>query len=194
MKRIFIPIISLAMLSMTFSGCKEKSKPDQNVAEQEQSSEHVMDAQDSLEMLRLMRTGGMEFFGERLSGKNINDIIKKMEKTGMVSLHNKNVLSEDSSYYKVDFCNVPCGMNFIADRMPDGKLYMLKLNFMTSRQDIPTYRTFVKGISQKYGKPEESEDEYEADDIWRTYTWGLSEIKVRHVRSEKGGIVVFWNK
>ena len=59
----------------------------------------------------------------------------------------------------------------------------------------PLFETMSKkGISEYYGKPEEDEIPYDPSDTYRTYIWGLSEIKVRNVRSDVGGITVIWNK
>lgn len=138
----------------------------------------------------------IDFFGQELVGDDYESIIKKMEATGKVTdveLKENNRNGETYSYYVMNFCGVPCALN-MGTVTYKGKEYAGKLNFMTSRQTVPTYMAFVKGISEYYGKPEEDEIPYDPNDTYRTYIWGLSEIKVRNVRSDDGGITVIWNK
>ena len=138
----------------------------------------------------------IDFFGQELVADDYESIIKKMEATGKVTdveLKENNRNGETYSYYVMKFCGVPCALN-MGTVTYKGKEYAGMLNFMTSRQTVPTYMAFVKGISEYYGKPEEDEIPYDPNDTYRTYIWGLSEIKVRNVRSDDGGITVIWNK
>jgi len=138
----------------------------------------------------------IDFFGQELVADDYESIIKKMEATGKVTdveLKENNRNGETYSYYVMKFCGVPCALN-MGTVTYKGKEYAGMLNFMTSRQTVPTYMAFVKVISEYYGKPEEDEIPYDPNDTYRTYIWGLSEIKVRNVRSDDGGITVIWNK
>lgn len=160
--------------------------------------------------------GGAEFFGVPLSGRSIGEILQGMESTGALQVTGpvetrdnsrrsfkgnmrlyyvipKHDITESRMFCVVNFCGVPCGMNMKTKKALNGKVYLTSLLFMTSQQDVPTYQAFVKGISKNYGAPNEKEEEFEADDIYRTYSWGESSyIKIRHVHSEEGGIFVFW--
>ena len=138
----------------------------------------------------------IEFFGQELVADDYESIIKKMEATGKVTnveLKERNNNGERYSYYVMKFCGVPCALN-MGTVTYKGKEYAERFIFMTSRQTVSTYMAFVKGISEYYGKPDEDEMPYDPNDTYRTYIWGLSEIKVRNVRSDDGGVTVIWNK
>ena len=128
-----------------------------------------------------------EFFGVPLKGKSVSSILKEMnDKVDVLSFNGE--INDTAEYYVVDFCGVPCGMNYNWKKHGD-MYYIVSLYFLTSQQTEESVRAFVKGISTYYGEAE-CEDEGE-DILYAYYFW--NGVRLRPVHSEEGGLVLLFD-
>lgn len=173
MKVFPIFYICTILLSAVFTGCQNNQK------DTDPRQEEVVKDTDICYV--------KDFFGVPLRGKSISTILKEMEgKVDVLSIIGE--INDTARFYVVEFCGVPCGMNFGWDEKGD-MYYITSLNFITSQQTEESVRAFVKGISTYYGEAE-CEDEGE-DILYAYYFW--NGVRLRPVHSEEGGLVLLFD-
>ena len=173
MKALPIICICTILLSAVCTGCCSNQK------NTEPNSEEVAKDTPPLHV--------NEFFGVPLKGKSVSSILKEMnDKVDVFSFNGE--INDTTEYYVVDFCDVPCGMNFKWEKQGD-MYYIVSLYFLTSQQTEESVKAFVDGISDYYG---EVECDDEGDDIlYARYFWNGP--RMRPIHSEEGGLVIFFN-
>lgn len=173
MKVFPIFYICTILLSAVFTGCQNNQK------DTDPRQEEVVKDTDICYV--------KDFFGVPLRGKSMSTILKEMEgKVDVLSIIGE--INDTARFYVVEFCGVPCGMNFGWDEKGD-MYYITSLNFITSQQTKECVKAFVDGISAYYGEAE-CEDEGE-DILYAYYFW--NGVRLRPVHSEEGGLVLLFD-